>query len=102
MSCNCSSGNPCYSGAPIVYTTYPKGCTTSTQGPWTLPLRSEDVYYSGPALPNANISTTDLLTVAIQKLDNALTPSELVAAIIEAITADDTLRAALCTALSCT
>lgn len=91
---------PCYDKL-ITYTTYPKGCSTSTPSPLTLPIRSEDVYYSGPNVPNSGTNTEDTVTVAIQKLDNKLAPSEIVAAVIAAIQADDDLRAALCAALNC-
>lgn len=52
-------------------------------------------------LPYTGIQTNFLLTDAIQYIDAKLAPAEIVAAVIEAIEADDTLRAALCTALNC-
>lgn len=98
----CVPGSPCYKGNDLItYTTYPKGCTTSTAGPFTLPLSSANVYYSGPNLPNSEIETLDTVTVSLQKLDYKLTPSELVAAIITAIEGDDDIRTALCAALNC-
>lgn len=100
----CVPGTPCYKGEDvIVYTTYPKGCTSSSPSTtgYSLPISSSDLYYSGPNLPNSEIETTDNITVSLQKIDVKLTPSELVAAVISAIQADDTLRVALCTALNC-
>lgn len=98
----CIPGSPCYKGNDLItYYTYPKGCSSSSSGPFTLPLSSDNLYYSGPNLPNSEIETLDTVTVSLQKLDFKLTPSELVAAIITAIEDDDDLRAALCTALNC-
>mgnify|MGYP001611156594 FL=1 len=92
---------PCYCSDVVVLTTYPKGCSTSVPSPYTLPLSSENVYYSGANLPYTGIQTTDLLTVAIQKIDAKLSPEEITNAVIAAIEADDMLRAALCAALNC-
>lgn len=97
----CVPGMPCYTEGYVVLTTYPRGCTTTEPSPYTLPLSSGNVYYSGPNLPYTGIQTTDLLTVALQKIDAALAPAALVAAVIAAIEADDSLRADLCTALNC-
>jgi len=97
----CVPGMPCYTQGLIVYTTYPRGCTTSEPSPYTLPLSSENVYYSGANLPYTGIQTTDLFTVVIQKIDEALSPAEIVNKVITAIEADDTLRTALCAALNC-
>ncbi len=98
----CVPPSPCYKGNDIItYTTYPKGCTTSTPSAFTLPISSDNLYYSGANLPNSEIETLDTITDSLQKLDFKLTPSELVAAIIVAIEADDDLRVALCAALNC-
>lgn len=60
---------PCYDNNVVVYTTYPPGCASTSGGPFKLPLASDDVYYSGPDLPNSGIETTNILTEALQKLD---------------------------------
>ena len=65
----CVPPMPCYDNNVIVYTTYPAGCASTSGGPFTLPLPSDDVYYSGPALPNSGIETNDILTEVLQKLD---------------------------------
>lgn len=97
----CVPGMPCYTEGLVILKTYPRGCSTYEETPYTLPLSSENVYYAGANLPYTGIQTTDLLTEAIQKIDAKLAPEELVAAIISAIETNDTLRAELCTALNC-
>lgn len=97
----CVPGMPCYNENVIVYTTYPAGCQTTTPGPFTLPFSSDDLYYAGPNLIYAGIDTSDSLTVAIQKIDEKLSPTELINLIITAIEGDESLRTALCTALNC-
>lgn len=92
---------PCYNNDVITYYTYPKGCSTTVPSPFTLPLSSVNVYYAGPDLPNSEIETGETITVALQKIDEKLTPSEIVAAVIAAIGSDNDLRVALCTALNC-
>jgi len=67
----CVPGMPCYNEDVIVYTTYPPGCRTTVPSPFTLPLSSTDVYYSGADLPNSSITTNELLTTALQKIDTA-------------------------------
>jgi|SRR5687768_3009261 len=97
----CVPGMPCYTEGYVVLTTYPRGCTTTEPSPYTLPLSSANVYYAGANLPYTGIQTTMSLTEAIQRIDATLAPAALVAAVIVAIQEDDTLRAALCTALNC-
>jgi len=92
MSCqttNCTNSN-----GVVVYTTYQKPCPIGTTS-------SAYLIYTGPNLPNTGVNTNDTLTVALQKIDSEMSPAELVAKIIAAISADDDLRAALCAALNC-
>jgi len=101
----CLPGSPCYEGNDvIVYTTYPKGCTSSSSKNnsyvYSLPLRSEDVYYSGPNLPYTGINTLDTLTSSIQRIDNTLNPQTLLEAILLVLQENPTLKAELCTILS--
>lgn len=96
----CLPQMPCYGNA-IVLTTYPRGCSTTEPSPFTLPLSSDSVYYSGANLSYTGIQTNFLLTDAIQYIDAKLAPAEIVAAVIIAIEADDTLRTSLCDALNC-
>src|SRR5690348_11985145 len=56
----CLPGMPCYE--TIVYKTYPKGYTTSEPSPFSLPLSSDDITYSGPNLPYTGIQTDTELT----------------------------------------
>lgn len=97
----CVPGMPCYGANVIVYTTYPAGCSTTTPGPFTLPVDSDNLVYVGPALTYTEIENGDTISVALQKIDAKLSPSELIGLIITAIEGDDDLRAALCTALNC-
>lgn len=60
----------------IVYTTYPKGCATTEPSPFSLPLASDDLYYSGPNLPYTGIQTNTDLTEALQRIDTAIGESE--------------------------
>lgn len=61
---------PCYrTNDLVVYYTYPKGCTTSQPSPYTLPLSSDDLIYTGPNLPYTGIQTDDELTEALQRID---------------------------------
>ncbi len=101
MPTQCVPGMPCYQEGLVVYTTYPRGYTTSVPSPYTLPLSSDSLYYAGPNLPYTGIQTTMDITEAIERLDAKLNPTELVAAIISAIEADDDLRASLCEILNC-
>lgn len=68
----CVPGMPCYGNGVIVYTTYSKGCTTTEESPYTLPLSSENVYYAGSNLPYTGIQTEDTLTDALQKIDDTI------------------------------
>jgi len=97
----CVPGMPCYTEGLVIYTTYPKGCYTTEPSPFSLPLSSDSLYYAGANLPYTGIQTAMSITEAIQRIDAKLAPAEIVAAVITAIEADDTLRAALCTALNC-
>ena len=93
--CQCVPGMPCYGQQTVVHYTYPYGCDSCQSIP-CLPLRSEDVYYSGPNLPYTGIQTSMLLTEALQRIDVKLNPEEIVNAFIEAIQSNPTLKAALC------
>ncbi len=93
MACQCLPGMPCYGQGAVVQYTYPYGCSTAQ---YRLPIRTEDVYYSGPNLPYTGIQTATLVTEAIQRIDVLLNPEEIVAAFISAIQNNPTLKAALC------
>lgn len=74
---NCLPGTPCYRGNDvIVYTTYPRGCTSSSSSNSCVayPISSDNLYYSGPNLPYTGIQTGDTLTEALQKIDALFAP----------------------------
>jgi hypothetical protein len=104
MASPCTPGIPCwYTGtSPVVYKTYPQGCSTSenSTSPFTLPMGSDNIYYSGANLASSGTNTYDLLTVALQKIDAKIDPATMLAAIIAIINTNATLKAALCTALT--
>jgi len=70
----CVPGMPCFGREKdvIIYTTYPKGCETLYPSPYTLPLSSDNIYYSGPELPNLQVNTLEGLTEILQKIDNKI------------------------------
>src|SRR5687768_6299701 len=68
----CVPGMPCYGAGVTVYTTYPAGCSITEPSPFTLPLSSDDVIYTGANLPYSGIQTEDTITDAIQKIDEKL------------------------------
>lgn len=93
---NCLPGTPCYQNDVIVYTTYPKGCND----PIKLPLSSDKIIYTGPNLPYTGIQTNDDLSESLQKVDNLLSPEELISYIISILDTNPTLKAALQAALA--
>lgn len=93
---SCLPGMPCYSPQRdelIIYKTYPKGCGC---GPIPSIILSDYVEYSGPILPNTEITTQDTLTVALQKIDDKLTPEQLFQAVVAAIQSNPTLKTQFC------
>lgn len=94
----CLPNMPCYKGGDvIVYYTYPKGCTTSTPSPYTLPLSSDDLIYTGPNLPYTGIQTDMTITESLQRIDVQLNPEVIFDLLIAAIDNNPTLKALLCT-----
>lgn len=59
----CGSSDPC-------------GCSD----PYSDKTASNDVKYTGPNLPGTGIETCDSLTVALQKIDNAITAIQAIVA----------------------
>jgi hypothetical protein len=96
----CLPGTPCYKGNDvIVYTTYPRGCTSSQRSPYSLPLPSDDIYYAGPNLPYTGIQTEDDLTIALQHIDTLFNPEQIFDLFMRAIDNNPTLKSQLCTAI---
>ena len=89
---------PCYGNqeAVMIYTTYPKGCPTTEEGPFTLPLGSHNLYYSGPELPNIEVETLEDLTTVLQKIDIKLTPESIFDLFLSAIDDNPDFKTALC------
>lgn len=94
----CIPSMPCYgTNDVVVYTTYPKGCTSSTASPFSLPLSSDSLYYAGPNLPYTGIQTNDDITEALQKIDALLSYTSIFNLLIAAIDNDPALKTILCT-----
>lgn len=94
----CVPGTPCYkANQTIVNVVYPNGCNNCNCRNY--PIRSQEIYYSGPNLPYTGINTEDSLTVALQKIDVKLDPTVLLNAIITIINTNPTLKTQLCEAL---
>lgn len=90
----CLPGMPCYE--TIVYTTYPKGCVTTESSPFTLPLSSDNVVYTGPNLPYTGIQTDTNLTEALQRIDAKLNPTVIFDLLMSAIDNNPSLKTLLC------
>jgi hypothetical protein len=76
--------NPCYT---------PEG---QTAGPGYC-IGTNNVKYTGPNLPNTGVDTGDNLTTALQKIDIALDPIELVQTLITVINQNPSLQVMFCT-----
>lgn len=97
----CKPGMPCYKGNDlIVYTTYPKGCTSSSPSCNSYPISSDNLIYTGSNLSNIGGNTNDTFTVMIQKINEKLSPEEILENIISILNSNPTLKTALCEALS--
>jgi len=93
----CLPGMPCYpSGDAVVYYTYPKGCSTSVPSPYTFPISSDNLIYTGPNLPYTGIQTDMDITEALQRIDAQLNPTSIFAAFIAAIDNNPALKTILC------
>lgn len=88
MGCSCNSG-----GTSFIY---PKKCNGSSN----TCTESSYVVYDGPTLPNTGITLGDSLTVALQKIDAELAPSNLINVISQALLSDPALLAIFCNAIS--
>ena len=94
-------GTPCYAGSDvIVYTTYPRGCTSSYPNCNSYPISSDNLIYTGSNLSNIGGNTNDTITVIIQKINEKLSPTEMLENIISILNSNPTLKEALCEVLS--
>ena len=82
---------PCY--GPEIYAFYPKGCCNESL---VCPVNSNIIIYSGPNLPNTGINTNDSLTVALQKIDVALSSDALINTVLTGIATNPALQVAFC------
>ena len=88
---SCLPGMPCY--GPEIYAVFPKGCCNPTE---VCPVNSDIVIYSGPNLPNTGINTNNSLTLALQKIDEAISPEAILEDFLAIIQSNVLLRAAFC------
>lgn len=89
----CVPGTPCFENTVNAY--YPQNCNNGAFAGYPVPTSA--VQYNGPGLPNSGIDTGDILTLALQKLDNALDPVELVQTLITVINQNPSLKVMFCT-----
>lgn len=89
----CVPGTPCFENTVNAY--YPQQCNNGAFAGYPIPTSA--VQYNGPDLPNSGIDTGDILTLALQKLDNALEPIELVQTLITVINQNPSLKVMFCT-----
>jgi hypothetical protein len=89
----CVPGTPCFENTVNAY--YPQNCNNGAFAGYPIPTSA--VQYNGPDLPNSGIDTGDILTLALQKLDNAIEPVELVQTLITVINQNPSLKVMFCT-----
>lgn len=89
----CVPGTPCFENTSNAY--YPQQCNNGWFAGYPIPTSS--VQYNGPNLPNSGVDTGDGMNVAMQKLDNALEPIELVQTLITVINQNPSLKVMFCT-----
>lgn len=86
----CLPGMPCY--GQLTKVVYPKGCDPCLY----VTQDATKVIYNGSNLPCTGIQTGDCLEVALQKIDNKICSSDLVAQILQTIANDPTLGSYFC------
>lgn len=93
---SCVPGMPCY---PTTISYYPPGCENEMvfKG---YPITSTLVCYAGPILPVSGITSGDSLSVALAKLDNQLSPTELVINFISVLETNPSLFNLFCSVIS--
>lgn len=95
MAKKCLPGMPCYE--PVkVYTTYADGRKTSKAGPFSLPLASDNVSYTGTNLPYTGIQTDMTITEALELINSKLGPEAIFNLFLSAIDNNPALKATLC------
>jgi hypothetical protein len=96
----CLPNMPCYGGEVKIYTTYPRGCTSSQSSPYTFPISSDNLSYTGPNLPYTGIQTDMDLTEALQRIDVQLNPEIIFELFMTAIEQNPSLFTQLCEKLA--
>lgn len=89
----CVPGTPCFENTVNAY--YPQQCNNGAFAGYPIPTTA--VEYNGPNLSNTGVDTGDNLTIALQKIDNALEPIELVQTLITVINQNPSLKVMFCT-----
>lgn len=87
---SCLPGMPCY--GQLTKVVYPKGCDPCLY----VTTDANRVVYNGSNLPCTGIQTGDCLEVALQKIDNKICSSDLVAQILQTIANDPILGSYFC------
>lgn len=87
---SCLPGMPCY--GQLTKVVYPKGCDPCLY----VTTDASKVIYNGSNLPCTGVQTGDCLEVALQKIDNKICSSDLVAQILQTIANDPILGSYFC------
>lgn len=89
----CSPGSPCNpSPLPMIYAAYPANCADIPNGC----CPTSKTVYDGPNLPNTGIDNKDTVSVAFDKIDDALNPTTIVQNFINIISANPPLAVLFC------
>lgn len=93
----CSPGSPCNpSPLPMVYAAYPANCKDVPNGC----CPTSKTLYDGPGLPNTGIDTKDNVSVAFDKIDDALDPITIVQNFISILSTNPALAVLFCDLVS--
>lgn len=93
----CSPGTPCNpSPLPMIYAAYPANCADIPNGC----CPTSKTVYDGPNLPNTGIDNKDTVSVAFDKIDDALDPTTIVQNFINIISANPPLAVIFCNLVS--
>jgi hypothetical protein len=87
----------CYPGSPCYNAYYQPQQLSDCNACITT---SDSVVYIGPNLPNSGVKNRDCLTLALEKIDNKLDPTELASAVLQMISTNPTLKSTLCNIIS--
>lgn len=89
---SCLPGMPCNPIGPL----YPEGMGPCNPPPPYSCINASQVIYEGPNLPCSGISTNDSVDVALQKLDDAVCPENILSQIIQVLQVNPELRYKFC------